>query len=243
MRWLGLLLLLLIAPVPASALIGLGVRSDQIFIQEYWHNGKPHFAIANIGKKDVTITTDAPDGPWKAKAGRLLHVEVTPGKPQKLLSISSPSGRFGLIHSPVEPPVDVKQPYVVHYGLNGSGGRFGAFYSQQKWTFPSGGVIELDLHIVPNQGKVTFPKTAVHKLVLPQVCVSEAKCAGLTITDDGKQIVIDSTKPLNGDKMHVVHLKIDAPKVEARSMVVLNGWHEISGGAGGTITRGIIVSP
>jgi hypothetical protein len=244
MRWFApMSIVLAVAPLAHADLIGVGLPWEQVFIQEYWHNGKPHFAIANIGKTDVVLTTGAPDGPWQVKAGAVVQVETRPGKANGLLTVSTKTRRLGLLQNPTAPLEKAHKPYVVHYGLNGSGGKFNAYYAQQIWTFPSEGTIELDLVIPENRGKVTFWKDARHKYPLTQVFVAEATCDSLAVVDDGKAIVLDATKPLKAEKTHVVRLKLNAPKVAVPTMVLLDGWMDLGPGSGHGVARGVIVAP
>jgi hypothetical protein len=251
-RWLGLVsCVLAFVPLAHGDQVPVGLPWKQIFIQEYWHNGKPHFSIANIGKADVVVSTGAPDGPWNVKAGAIVQVPTKPGKATELLTVSTAAGRLGRLQSPTAPLERAKKPYVVHYGLNGSGGRFNVYYMQQDWTFPSEGTIEIDLVIPANRGMVTFWKTAQHDYPLTQIFVDEAKCDGLTVTDDGKSIVLDATKALKPEKNHVVRLKLKAPKVAAPTLVLMDGWMDLADkdgkivpfSNGGGVARGVIVVP
>lgn len=79
-----------------SGQIPVGLPWQQVFIQEYWHDGKPHFAIANIGNTDVVVSTGAPDGPWNVKAGTIVQVPTKPAKKaNELLMVSTGAGRDG----------------------------------------------------------------------------------------------------------------------------------------------------
>ncbi len=234
---------LAVVPAAHGDQVPLGLPWEQIFVQEYWHDGKPHFAIANIGKADVVVTTGAPDGPWNVKAGAVVQVPTKPGKANELLTVSTAAGRLGRLESPTAPLEQGKKPYVVHYGLNGSGGRFNCQFNQQDWSFPSAGTIDIDLVIPANRGKVTFWKAEQHKYPLTQIFVTEAKSDSLTVADDGKSFVLDAAKPLKEEKSHVVHLKVKAPKVTVPTMVLMEGWMALSDGNGHTVARGVIVAP
>jgi hypothetical protein len=177
------------------------------------------------------------------KAEAVVQVPIKPGRANELLTVSTAAGRLGLLQSPTAPLEAAKKPYVVHYGLNGSGGQFNGYYMQQDWTFPSEGAIEMDLVIPANRGKVTFWKTAQHDYPLTQVFVAEAKCDSLTVTDDGKSIVIDANKSIKPEKNHVIHLKLNAPKVTTATMVLMDGWMDLADGNGHVVARGVIVVP
>jgi hypothetical protein len=252
LRWLVLVpCVLALVPLAHGDQVPLGLPWEQIFIQEYWHNGKPHFAIANIGKADAAVSTTAPDGPWNVKAGDIVQVPTKLGKENELLTVSTATRRLGRVQCPAAPSEQAKKPYVVKYGLNGSGGQFGSYYMQQDWIFPSEGAIEIDLVIPAKRGMVTFWKTAQHDYPLTQIFVTEAKCDTLKVADDGTSFVLDATQALKEAKNHVVHLKLKAPKVAAPTLVLMDGWMDLANEAGKIVpfsnghvlARGVIVAP
>src|ERR1017187_8856035 len=113
-RWLGIVAFVLaVVPFAHGGQIPVGLPWEKIFIQEYWHDGKPHFAIANIGKADVAVSTGA-DGPWNVKAGAIVQVPTKPGKANELLMVSTAAGRLGRVQSPTAPLEQAKKPYAVH---------------------------------------------------------------------------------------------------------------------------------
>ena len=112
---------------------------------------------------------------------------------------------------------------------------------QDTLTFKSDGVIEVQLKLAAGGEIITFKKTRSMDTPV-EALISEADCKTLTIKDTKEAITIDASKPLKESVVHTVTLKFKAPKVEASSMVVIDGW--VTMGAGGYhIIRGVVVQP
>ena len=79
--------------------------------------------------------------------------------------------------------------------------------------------------------------------------VSEAESATLPIQAGKEAIVIETSKPLKAAPVHVVTLRFEAPKVDAPTMVVIDGWvatpPQVPGTTGGGyhVIRGVVVQP
>jgi len=105
-----------------------------------------------------------------------------------------------------------------------------------KLTLPSG------------RETVTFKKTKGTDNPA-EALISEAECATLPIQTGKEEIVIDTSKPLKVAAVHMVTLRFKAPKADAPTMVVIDGWVSIpptvpgTTGGGYHVIRGVIVRP
>jgi hypothetical protein len=222
--------------------IPLGLRWDKVFVQEYWKDGKPYYAIANIGDRNAIVWTTDGAGKWKVKAGQIARVAVQPGQNGALFRFMIDQQNLGLLQQPVTPKQPVKDGYATYLGLNGSGGGYQDLYCVQKeFSFPSGGIIEIDLIVPSKRGTITFWKQKRNDYPLPQALIIEAKCATLPVTDTGGTIVIDANKPLKDEPTHTVLLKFRAPMVQRKTMVIIDGNATLTQGGAHGITRGVVV--
>jgi hypothetical protein len=237
-----LCLCLLPSLLPADQ-IPLGLSWKEIYVQEYFNDGQPYFLIANLGKKDVLITTTE-GGKWKVGAGKVVERKTTAGQPNDLVRFYSNGGSLGLVPVPIAPKQPVKDKIATYAGLNGSGGTYYDVYCVQKQlSFPSGGKIEIELIVPPKAGTMTFPKDKKHDYPITEVFITQIKCDSLPVTDNGKEIVINANQPLKEQKAHTAMLQFQAPKVDRRTLVMFSGWSARSGGGGHGITRGVVIVP
>ena len=241
----------------ASAMsIGVGLQWREVFVQEYWVDGSPHYAIANFGKTDLKISmypyraahgAKAIAGPWEVKAGSVTQVEA-PGGLKGLVALKLADGKhLGLLGPPKGPATQPKGKYISYDGLNGSGGRhLNLWCEQDALTFKSGGVIELKLAIPAGAGLIKYkkdPGNASSKLPIKKVAIREAVSETARITSDDKLITIDTKNPVKQAKAHSIIVRFDAPKVTTATMAYADGWLQSSGRGGHGITRGVIVVP
>jgi hypothetical protein len=150
---------------------------------------------------------------------------------------------LGVLTLPVAPADLPKGKIVSCDGINGSGGRQRKVcFEQDAPTFKLGGVIEMRFTLPAGGGTVTFKKSK--GIDIPaEALISEALCATLPIEADADKIVIDASKPLKAATVHVVTLRFNAAKVDAPTMMVIDGWVSLASGGGHHAIRGVIVQP
>lgn len=264
-----ILTLVLALPTLANAsqiAIGLDWRQN-VFVQEFWQDGKPRYAIYNSRPGAIKITVNdvqfvtlpgtesfqAVEGKeranWEVKGKGVAFVDA-PTAPasarlQYLRFRIADGPRLGVLTFPV-PPADLPKGKIVSCdGINGSGGRRqNVCYEQDALTFKSDGIIEVKLKLpaVSFRKKKSIDNPA-------EALISEAECATLPIQASAEAIVIDVSKPLKAVAMHTVTLRFRAPNVDAPTMVVIDGWVStppmVPGTTGGGyhVIRGVIVRP
>jgi len=234
-------------------MIAIGLPWREIFIQEYWKDGTPHYAIANFGKEAIKISAfagrapAAVAGPWEVEAGAIVHVEAPEGQTGLLTLRLDGEKHLGLIGAPRAGATQPKGKCATYDGLNGSGGRHTDLWCEQDTvTFKSGGVIELTLKVPANAGIIKYKKGGGQpsgKIAISKAAIKEAVSDTARITADDKVITIDVKKPDKQAAMHTIAVRFDAPKVEEATMVFTDGWLQKSGRSGHGITRGVVVAP
>lgn len=237
--------------------IGVGLHWRDIFVQEYWEDGVPYYAIANFRDETVKISlfawraegeAKALAGPWEIKAKSVLRVEAPSNLEGQLLSFRMEDGqRLGLLSAPESGSTKPEDRYASYDGLNGSGGRHADLWCEQAMpAFKSNGVIEIKVRIPARKGILKFKKAAQRRLpdcVITEVTIREAESKTAGISTDDVYIVIDTSKAALPAKLHTVNLRFDAPKVAQPTMFYIAGFLTISPGTGHGITRGVIVEP
>jgi hypothetical protein len=237
--------------------IGVGLHWRDIFVQEYWEDGVPYYAIANFRDETVKISLFAwraegeakpQAGPWEIKAKSVLRVEAPRNLEGQLLSFRLDDGqRLGHLSAPESGSTKPEDRYASYDGLNGSGGRHADLTCGQATpAFKSMGVIEIKLRIPARTGILKFKKAAQRRL--PDCVITEATIRGAEsetagISADDEYIVIDTNKAALAAKLHTVTLRFAAPKVAQPTMFYINGFLAISAGTGHGITRGVIIEP
>jgi hypothetical protein len=267
------LALVLALPSLASAsqiAVGLDWRQN-VFVQEFWQDGKARYAIYNSGPEAIKITVNdvqfvtlpgtesfrAVEGKdlasWEVKSKEVVFVDapMSPGGDglHFLRFRLADRTRLGVLTYPVAAK-DVPKGKIVSFdGMNGSGGRQRQVsYEQDSLTFKSDGIIEVMLKLPAGGETVTFKKRKSMDNPV-EALISEAECATLPIQAGKEAIVIDTSKPLKAAKVHVVTLRFQAPKVDTPTMVVIDGWVSIpptvpgTTGGGYHVIRGVIVQP
>ncbi|QDU95892.1 hypothetical protein [Lignipirellula cremea] len=230
----------------SAEIIGIGLDwRKNIFVQEYWSEGKPYYAIANKTDSDQTIVCVAYRGqaklagPWKAPANSVVHVDASPLIGKDLVQFDLEGGSsLGLMAAPPAPGDIPQAPVVSFDGLNGSGGRHTDIWVEQNaTTFTSGKPVELRMQIPGTQGELM-----VKKGDLPAI---EVVCDTLKVTP-GKNggFTLDFAKPTKAQDVHTVVLKFVAPTVKSPTMLTVDNWLWAQGKRGGHgITRGVVVEP
>ncbi len=270
---LTLALVLALPSFTHASSIGVGLDWRQkVFVQEYWQDGKAHYAIYNgrpeaikVAVSDVHYTNVAGAeslrevegkelGKWEVGGKSVVFVDApmtAAGDGLRNLVFRIVDGpRLGLLSSPVAPAELPKDKIVSGDGLNGSGGRQPKVcYEQDSLTFKSEGIIEVQLKLPADTGTVTFKKGKSTDNIPVEAVISEAESATLPIQTDKEKIVVDTSKPLKAAEIHTVTLRFRAPKVDAATMVVIDGWVSLPStvpglpGGGFHVIRGVVVQP
>lgn len=267
------LALVLALPTLASAsqiAVGLDWRHN-VFVQEFWQDGKARYAIYNGRPEAIKLTVhavqfvNAPNtegfrivegkelAGWEIKGKGVVFVDAPkapPGDGLRFLRFRIANGpQLGVLTLPTAPADLPGGKLVSCDGVNGSGGRRPTVcYEQDALTFKSGGVIEVKLKLPAGGETVTFKKGKGMDHPA-EALVSEAECATLPIQAGKEAIVIDTSKPLKAAAVHVVTLRFRAPKVDVPTMVVIDGWVSIPPSVPGTtgggyhVIRGVVVVP
>ena len=258
---------LLVLPALANAsqiVVGMDWRQN-VFVQEFWQDGKARYAIYNSRPDAIKLTVSdvqfvnvpgtesfrAMEGKelasWEVKSKGVVFVDAPKapaGDGLRFVRFRIADGpKLGVLSYPAT-PADLPKGKIVSYdGLNGSGGRRqNVYYEQDSLTFKSDGLIEVKLKLPAGGETVTFKKTkSVDKLV--EALISEALCDTLPIqiSKEG-DITIDTAKPLKAAPVHTVTLRLKAPRADVPTMAVIDGWVTVAGG-GYHVVRGVIVQP
>jgi len=250
--------------------VGFDWRQN-VFVQEFWQEGKARYAICNSRPEAIKLTVNevqfvnvpgtesfrAVEGKdlanWEVKGKSVVFVDapMSPaGDGLRFLRFRITDGpRLGVLTFPVA-PVDLPKGKMVSCdGINGSGGRQqNVCYEQDSLTFMSDGIIEVKLKL-PAGGETVTYKRAKGTDNPAEALISEAECATLPVQAGTGVISIDTSKPLKAAAVHIVTLRFKAPKVDAPTMVVIDGWVSIpptvpgTTGGGYHVIRGVIVQP
>jgi hypothetical protein len=239
---LGIILLQRQAPAMSIG-VGLDWRKN-VFVQEYWKDGKVSYAIANKTDTNHTIVVSTyrdhrtVAGPWTVNAHSLIHVAASALIGQDLLQFDlEGGGSLGLMESPVKPAELAQKMIISSYGLNASGGRHnGVWVEQDALAFPSEQVVEMRLRIPGNKGQLMINKGDLARL--------EVTCKTLNVSQADDRITIDIAHPLVVRDAHSIVLKFKAPKVARPTLVKVDTWlweRDKKGGHG--LTRGVVIEP
>jgi len=228
--------------------VGLDFRTG-VFVQEYWQNGKPYYALANLGKEGVQISVNdwksgaALAGPWGVQSQSVTHVDASKLPANGLVRFQLANGKaLGLLNVPMPPAASGKN-VATFEGMNGSGGRHNELWcEQEKLAYSADEVIDLKLLVPGGAGIIKYSTKAEEGAIL-QLPLLEATCETLPITRMGDQVQILASKPLKKQALHTITLRFRAPMASTPTMVMVSGWRAISTGAGHGITRGIVVLP
>jgi uncharacterized protein (TIGR03067 family) len=270
-----LLTVALVFALPALASAsGFGVGLDwrqNVFVQEFWQAGKARYAIYNSRPEAIKLTVNdvqsvsvpgtesfrAVEGKelatWEVKGKAIVFVDA-PMAPVndglRFLQFRIADGpRLGMLTYPAAPADFPRNKILSCVGVNGSGGRQqDVWYEHDSLTLESDGIIEVKLKLPAGGETVTFKKEkGIEKPA--EALISEAVCATLPIQDGKEEITIDTSKPLKAADVHVVTLRFKAPRVDAPTMVVIDGWVSVpstvpgTSGGGYHAVRGVIVLP
>jgi hypothetical protein len=241
--------MILVVPAEGSVIgVGLDWRKN-VFVQEYWQDGVPHYVLANLGSTAIQITVHERTsgvqlaGPWEIKPRSVTFVDARPLQGKDLVAFKLADGtNLGLLGSPVPPATPIKDAIATYDGLNGSGGRHNIpWFEQTSLTFRSGEVFEVKLMMQSPGGVVKFSRKGGNEVAISQLPLVEAVCPSLAVKVSGDQIQIDANRPLQPQKIHPITLRFRAPEVKSPTLFMITGWRATSGGSGHGVTRGIVV--
>jgi hypothetical protein len=269
---LPLALVLALSPLASASQIAVGLDwRANVFVQEFWQDGKARYAIYNSRPDAIKLTVNdvqfvtlpgtesfrAVEGKdlasWEVKSKGVVFVDapMTPGGDGlHFLRFRLADGtRLGVLTYPAAAK-DVPKGKIVSFdGMNGSGGRQRQVsYEQDSLTFKSDGIIEVRLRLPASGETVTFKKAKGTDNPVEAI-IREAECATLPIQAGKEEITIDTSKPLKPAAEHQVTLRFKAPQVDTPTMVVIDGWVSLpptipgTRGGGYHVIRGVIVQP
>jgi len=267
-NWSLAITLLVAMTTPLVASLGLGLDvSYNVFVQEYWRDGRPYYLIANLREKPVAILACGwdPDlgdgetlGEWCVDEGsyRLVNVKGLPK--QDYVAFYIDDDPWGVMRAP-ELPGEI--PGIVSYvGLNGVGGRdFGVGFHLRSMEVRRGERFAVTLRIKSGAGILHLHKRVpLNKhgrpsrqfsipvygqpnkwFTLPVAHLLSAKSATLPIRDLVGQVIVEAIETVGATKAHEVQLEYLIPDNADGPLVVISGWIETEPGLGRTIVKGI----
>ena len=240
-----------------GALIAVGLPWDNgVFVQEYWSQGIPHYAIANVSNEAAEIGV----AEWNGRVGRRLMgpwtvaphsvqccaiQDLVTGYSGPLIAVSMNNNPvYGLLQTPQPPTGPIKWEKVEGIltvdGLNGIGDRHANLWClQQQLVFDPGQVISLTLQVPENTGTLVFEETSLSGYLLRGAVIG-ATSKTLSVEVRDKSFIIGAQESA-GTARHAVALAVKIPEVEVETMVGILGRVACRSGAGFSLARGLIV--
>jgi hypothetical protein len=239
---------------PYQKIVAVGLQSNYgIFIQEYWRDTKPYYAIANTTNNPVRVAI----AEWiDGNVGNLLiSWEIAPFSVQSheiqdsilnykgsLLAISlDETALSGLLRKPEMPVIENWLPEILTIeGLNGVGERYTNIECwQPQLVFNAGENISLTLRLTQNFGIITLNENFAQDY-LPRLNVFEATSQTLDIKKINQTITISSeTAAQTG--IHEASLLLKAPVITNRTMASFAGRVNVPNGGSFSFARGVII--
>jgi len=242
-----------------GGLIAVGLPwSPGVFVQEYWSQGQPWYAIANASARSVEIAVRE----WKGKAGRSLTDAwtIAPGTVQfheiggllnensgALVAISMDTNPvYGLLKPPRLPsrPIEWASPddILTLAGLNGVGDRDANLSCRQTGlVFHPGQVVSLHFLLPGDLDTLALGETLA-STPLRQAIIRESVSTTLFIREGEDQIVMEPRKH-STDSLHELTLVVEIPEATVETMAALLGRVRLHTGAGFSFARGLTVRP
>lgn len=237
-----------------GSLIGLGLPWDQgLFIQEFWSQGRPSYAVANTTATAATLTL----ADWKGAAGRVLlgpwqigahSVEIhdvsglVGGQPGALIAVMRAGELFGLLRAPAAftLPVGFSGGVITVEGLNGTGDRNVAIYGAQPAAFvPADQSVDVRFS-VPGPLQTVSLGEASPTSDMPVMQIREARGATLSVDRVGSGLVVATRGQTEGVPRDI-ELTLHAPAVSGQAMATLLGRVRTAAGGGFAFARGFVV--
>jgi hypothetical protein len=240
-----------------GTLIAVGLPWDgTVFIQEYWSQGIPHYAIANVS----TVPAEVAVAEWHGVVGRRLmgpwtvapntvHCceieDLVTGYSGSLIAVSlNTNPIYGLLRAPqpLSGPIDRDklEGVLTIEGLNGTGDRNANIRCwQPQLVFDPGQTISLKLQIPENIGTLFFEETRPPGRP-SQATVTRVTSNTLSVeARDGSFVVGVQQTP--GPAVHEIALTVKIPEVEVETIAAFFGRVASHSGAGFYFGRGLIV--
>ena len=243
----------------SGQLIAVGLPWDaSLFIQEYWFQEIPHYAIANVSNKTVEVGLAEWTGvvgepltdPWRLEPNTVLCRELD----SLATSYSGALIAVSLNQNPIHGLLKAPQPlacsqrwkksnrFVTLDGLNGTGDRNANLcFIQEKLVLDSGKTYSLMLQIPANIGTISFKQTGIPG-GLPQASITRAESNSLSV-EERDSIIFIGEQEISAANYHEVILTVNLPEVEADTMTVVLGRLDSPSGSGFSFARGLITKP
>lgn len=240
-----------------GALIAVGLPWEAgVFIQEYWLAEDAYYAIANSRGDAVEISV----AEWKGEVGeRLMKPCVVAPNTVQHLKINSLLNDYsgsliaislndnpvhGLLRAPRPLPEPIgpapRESILTIDGLNGTGDRNTKTWClQPRVTADADRTIRLTIHVPAHTGTIFFRKHSTPDY-LPMCAVIEARSETLSIEEHDDVFVI-GTHEIPDVWFHEAALEVEVPDISRERMAAISGRVLSRGGAGFSLTRGIIV--
>lgn len=240
-------------------LIAVGLRWDSaLFIQEYWTEGIPFYALANVSREAATVALVEWSGvlgrrligPWTLPPGSVRRYDVSALQREYSGSLIAVSLNETHLHGLLKPPKsapDLVGPVVpgrilTSYGLNGVGDRYSNLCClQETLILNSGQTIPLMFRVPEEIGIVSF-NDASRDGRLPQAFVTGATSETLSVETQGTSYVLGAREKRKA-AFHEFRLEVKLPEVGTETMAALWGHVTNQDGGGFYFARGLIVSP
>ena len=238
-------------------MIGVGLPWDAgVFIQEYWSQGVPGYAIANSGTGAVTLSL----AEWNAGAGQVVlggwevparsvrfHNAAGLGDPSPgtlLAVVRDGEGVMGLLRWPraVDPPPEAVPGVVTVEGLNGLGARAsGPYCVQPRHVFRPGTAAMLRFYVPGDAGVLQWGEPQPPS-GFPTVAVESVRCGTLSVQDTGSRFVVGERR-LADAPYHDIAVAVRLPNTPFTTMAALVGRVRSPAGAAFAFARGLVVEP
>jgi hypothetical protein len=234
--------------------VAVGLSNKRgIFIQEYWLQAKPYYAIANTSGNPSKVVIAEWNG---GKVGNLLSSwEIAPHSVQSyeiqdsilnykgtLLAVSlDETSVFGLLRTPQIPVIENWLPEILTIeGLNGVGERYANIECwQSQLVLNAEKAISLTLRLPAGFGVTTLNEDFTEDY-LPRLKVFEASSETLGIKKINETITISSEAAAQAE-IHEASLLLKAPVIKKRTMTSFVGRVNVPNGGGFSFARGLII--
>lgn len=243
----------------SGQLIPVGLPWDAgLFIQEYWFQEIPHYAMVNISQETVEVGlaewTGVVGQPlttvWRLEPNKVICHELASlanSYSGELIAVSlNQNPIHGLLKAPQPLPCskrwDKLNRFATLDGLNGTGDRNANLcFIQEKLILDSGKTYSLMLQLPANIGTISFEQTSIPGGLL-QASVIRAESNSLSV-EERDSILFIGEREISAANYQEVILTVNLPEVEAETMTVVLGRLDSPSGAGFSFARGLITKP
>lgn len=241
---------------PNRGIVAVGLPVGQgIFLQEYWLQMKPHYAIANISDISVEVAFAEWNG---EKIGSFLESrKIAPHSVEcykiqdsilnyqgTLLAVSLDKNTlFGLMRTPVMAVIESQSRFeqiLTIEGLNGIGDRYAKLECWQlRLSFNPEETTLLTLRMPADLGTIILNENSLQDY-LPPLRIIDAASQTLEVKKINDTFTI-STGTRAQPQTPEVTLRLTTPIVENQTMASLTGRVMVPGGGSFSFARGLIV--